>query len=58
MSNSELVKAIEDLTEAVNSLRHVVESSTIKVVSNTTELGHVYNKMGELETALLKVAKK
>lgn len=58
MSNTELIEAIQNLTEAVNNLKRTVEDNTIKTSSNTTELDHLYKKMGELELAIGKLGRR
>ncbi|MES1181608.1 MAG: hypothetical protein ABUL44_02320 [Flavobacterium sp.] len=54
MSNAELIKVIEDLTEAINQLRRSVDDNTSKISSNNAQIDHLYNKMEELGTSINK----
>jgi uncharacterized coiled-coil protein SlyX len=58
MTDAELIKSIEDLTETINKLRTVVEANTLKVSSNSNQLEYLYGKMGELESAIVKLGRR
>ena len=58
MADPELIRSIEDLTEAINKLREVVESNTLKVSSNTTQLEYLFGKMDELQTEIAKLTRR